>query len=145
MSRGRGTVNKVILLGRLGADPQLKYSPSGRANASFSLATNQVWKDQEGNQKDRTDWHRITAWGKLAEIMGEWLKKGSQVYIEGRLQTRSYEDTNGVKKYITEVVADDMTMLGKKGESDAEAVPAAEDEPISEDVPEAGVEDDLPF
>ena len=145
MSRGRGTVNKVILLGRLGADPQLKYSPSGRANASFSLATNQVWKDQEGNQKDRTDWHRITAWGKLAEIMGEWLKKGSQVYIEGRLQTRSYEDTNGVKKYITEVVADDMTMLGKKGESDAEAVPAAEDEPISEGVPEAGVEDDLPF
>ena len=145
MSRGRGTVNKVILLGRLGADPQLKYTPSGRANASFSLATNQVWKDQEGNQKDRTDWHRITAWGKLAEIMGEWLKKGSQVYIEGRLQTRSYEDTNGVKKYITEVVADDMTMLGKKGESDAEAVPAAEDAPVSEDVPEAGVEDDLPF
>ena len=142
MARGRGTVNKVILVGRLGADPQLKYTPSGRANASFNLATNAVWKDQEGNQQEKTDWHRITAWGKLAEVMGEWLKKGSYVYVEGRLQTRSYEDTNGVKKYITEVVATDMEMLGRKGEgtSTEEAPPAPEE--MSQ---ETGEEDDLPF
>ena len=143
MSRGRGTVNKVILVGRLGADPQLKYTPSGKANANFNLATNVVWKDQEGNQKDRTDWHRVVAWGKLAEVMGEWLKKGSYVYIEGQLQTRTYEDTNGVKKYITEVVASDMEMLGKKSEGGAE-----ESMPPVETQEEGGTEaggNDLPF
>jgi len=145
MARGKGTVNKVILIGRLGADPQLKYTPSGRANASFSLATNAVWKDQDGNQKERTDWHRISAWGKLAEIMGEWLKKGSQVYIEGRLQTRSYEDSNGVKKYITEVVADEMTMLGGKGDSSAASAPKSEEVPLPDDAPQANGDEDLPF
>ena len=145
MAIGRGTVNKVILVGRLGADPQLKYTPSGRANVNFNLATNAVWKDQEGNQQEKTDWHRVSAWGKLAEIIGEWLKKGSYVYIEGRLQTRSYEDSNGVKKYITEVVATDLEMLGKKGEG----APASEEAPSSEEVPmqegqqEGG--EDLPF
>lgn len=141
MSRGRGTVNKVILVGRLGADPQLKYTPSGRANASFSLATNAVWKDQEGNQQERTDWHRITAWGKLAEIMGEYLKKGSYVYLEGRIQTRSYEDSNNVKKWITEVVVSDMEMLGKKGDNAGSA--AAEDSPP--DFSEGSEPDDVPF
>ena len=143
MARGRGTVNKVILVGRLGADPQLRYTPSGRANASFNLATNAVWKDQEGNQQERTDWHRITAWGKLAEIMGEYLKKGSSVYIEGSLRTRSYEDANGVKKYITEVNASEMVMLGKK----SEGVSPDESQPEEPDVPEAAAEaeDDLPF
>jgi single-strand DNA-binding protein len=139
MARGRGTVNKVILVGRLGADPQLKYTPSGKATANFNIATNAVWKDQEGNQQEKTDWHRIVAWGKLAEVMGEWLKKGSYVYLEGRLQTRSYDDSNGVKKWITEVIATDMEMLGKKGESSdsGETVP---------DVPDAeGNEEDLPF
>ncbi len=139
MARGRGTVNKVILVGRLGADPQLKYTPSGKANASFNVATNAVWKDQDGNQQEKTDWHRVTAWGKLAEVMGEWLKKGSYVYLEGRLQTRSYEDTNGVKKWITEVVATDMEMLGKKGETKEEEAPPPEE------VPDAGEEEDLPF
>jgi len=140
MSRGRGTVNKVILVGRLGADPQLKYTPSGRANASFNIATNLVWKDQDGNQQEKTEWHRVTAWGKLAEVIGEWLKKGSYVYIEGRLQTRSYDDNNGVKKWITEVVATDLEMLGKKGEesTDTEAVPP-------EEIPEGNEESDLPF
>ena len=140
MSRGRGTVNKVILVGRLGADPQLKYTPSGRANASFNVATNLVWKDQDGNQQEKTDWHRVTAWGKLAEIIGEWLKKGSYVYIEGRLQTRSYDDNNGVKKWITEVIATDLEMLGKKGEgsSDTGAAP-------SEEIPAGNEESDLPF
>ena len=145
MARGRGTVNKVILVGRLGADPQLKYTPSGKANASFNVATNFVWKDQDGNQQEKTDWHRVTAWGKLAEVMGEWLKKGSYVYLEGRLQTRSYEDTNGVKKWITEVVATDMEMLGKKGEASAETGPPPEDVPEGEAEAEAEAEADLPF
>ncbi len=143
MASGRGTVNKVILVGRLGADPQLKYTPSGRANVNFNLATNAVWKDQEGNQQERTDWHRVSAWGKLAEIMGEWLKKGSYVYIEGRLQTRSYEDSNGVKKYITEVVATDLEMLGKKGEGAPSEAPSSEEMPPQEGSQEG--EEDLPF
>jgi len=148
MAQGRGTVNKVILLGRLGADPQLKYTPSGRATVSFNLATNAVWKDQEGKQQEKTDWHRVTAWGKLAEIMGEWLKKGSLVFLEGRLQTRSYEDTNGVKKYITEVVAQEMEMLGggKRGEAGGEgASPDAPPAGEPEGIPEAGDGSDLPF
>jgi single-strand DNA-binding protein len=139
-------VNKVILVGRLGADPQLRYTPSGKATANFNVATNYVWKDQDGNQQDRTNWHRVTAWGKLAEVMGEWLKKGSYVYLEGRLQTRSYEDTNGVKKWITEVVATDMEMLGKKAEgAGAQAGDEAPAESPPEDFSDAGGEEDLPF
>ncbi len=146
MARGRGTVNKVILVGRLGADPQLRYTPSGKATANFNVATNYVWKDQDGNQQDRTNWHRVTAWGKLAEVMGEWLKKGSYVYLEGRLQTRSYEDTNGVKKWITEVVATDMEMLGKKAEgTGTQAGDESPAESPPEDFSEGGGEEDLPF
>ncbi len=139
MSRGRGTVNKVILVGRLGADPQLKYTPSGKANANFNIATNVTWKDQEGNKQEKTDWHRVVAWGKLAEVMGEWLKKGSYVYIEGKLQTRSYDDSNGVKKWITEVVANDMEMLGRKGGETSSEEPQPEIEDTGEE------ESDLPF
>ncbi|MBN2030844.1 single-stranded DNA-binding protein [bacterium] len=139
MSRGRGTVNKVILVGRLGADPQLKYTPSGRANANFNIATNFSWKDQDGNKQDKTDWHRVVAWGKLAEVIGEWLKKGSYVYIEGKLQTRSYDDSNGVKKWITEVVATDMEMLGRKGGEAGSEEPQPEIEDAGEE------ESDLPF
>ncbi len=142
MSRGRGTVNKVILVGRLGADPELRYSQTGKANATFNLATNSYWKDQDGKNQERTDWHRVVAWGKLAEVMGEWLKKGSSVYLEGRLQTRSYEDANGVKKYITEVVASDMEMLGGKGESGSSGGANIPDAPDT-DAPES--EEDLPF
>lgn len=145
MARGRGTVNKVILVGRLGGDPELKYTPSGRANARFSVATNYVWKDQEGNQQDRTEWHRIVAWGKLAEVMGEWLKKGSYVYLEGRLQTRSWEDSNGVKKWMTEVVVSDMEMLGRKGEGAATESAPPEEFPEAGGGVEGGSEDDLPF
>ncbi len=142
MARGRGTVNKVILVGRLGADPQLKFTPSGKANASFNVATNYVWKDQDGNQQDKTDWHRVTAWGKLAEVMGEFLKKGSYVYLEGRLQTRNYDDANGVKKWITEVVVTDMEMLGRKGEGAG----GGGDDSGPEDAPSNNAEEeDLPF
>jgi len=146
MARGRGTVNKVILIGHLGADPQLKYTPSGSAFVNISIATNRVWKDQDGNQQERTEWHRVVAWRKLAEIIGEYLKKGSSVYIEGRLQTRSYEDTNGVKRYITEVVADEMVMLGKKGETvdTGDEYQAEPPPPGDENSPPEGA-DDLPF
>ena len=146
MAQGRGTVNKVILLGRLGADPQLRYTPSGRAVVNFSMATNQVWKDQEGKQQEKTEWHRVVAWGKLAEVIGEWMKKGSAAYIEGRLQTRSYEDTSGVKKYITEVVATDLEMLGGAGKKGAEDV-SPEPPPSEEAAPpaDANAGPDLPF
>ncbi|MBN1783003.1 single-stranded DNA-binding protein [bacterium] len=145
MSRGRGTVNKVILVGRLGADPQLKYTPSGRAFVNFSVATNQSWKDQDGNQQEKTEWHRVVAWSKLAEVVGEYLKKGSNVFIEGRLQTRSYDDANGVKRYITEIVANDLEMLGRKGEgADTGGAPDSEPPPPDEAAPPEG-EDDLPF
>lgn len=139
MAQGKGTVNKAILIGRLGADPELKYTPSGRAYTRFNLATNRVWKDQEGNKQEKTDWHKIVAWGKLAEIMGEWLKKGGRVYIEGRIETRSFEDKNGARRWITEVVADSLEMLGDKG--------AAGTSQEMESPPEASQEeeDDLPF
>lgn len=120
----KNDLNKVMLIGRIGADPQLRYTPSGRASASFNLATNRSWKDSDGNQKEETDWHRVVVWGRLAEVCGEWLKKGSQIYCEGRLQTRSY-DSDGQKKYITEVIMKDMQMLGggSKGDSFEQAPP----------------------
>jgi single-strand DNA-binding protein len=108
-----------MLIGNLGKDPELRYTTSGVAVATFSLATNESWKDQDGNLQERTEWHNIVAWKKLAEICGEWLKKGKKVYIEGRIQTRSYDDKNtGTKKYITEIVADNMIMLDYKAASD---------------------------
>lgn len=147
MAQGRGTVNKVILVGRLGADPQLRYTPSGKAVVNFTMATNMVWKDPDGKQQEKTEWHRVVAWSKLAEIIGEWLKKGSNAYIEGRLQTRSYEDTNGVKKYITEVVATDLEMLGGGGKKDVSATGGETLPPPDENVPPADNHSgqDLPF
>lgn len=149
MATGRGTVNKVILLGRLGRDPELRYTPSGAAVATLSLATNFVWKDQEGNQKESTEWHRVVVWRKLAEVAGNYLKKGGLVYIEGRLQTRSWNDKNNVTRYTTEVIADNLTMVGPKMERAEEPIeipPPAEDlGPMETDqVPEPS-EDDLPF
>ncbi len=108
---GRGSVNKVILMGHLGDNPELRYTPSGDAVTTFRVATNRVWKDKQGNQQEKTEWHRVVVRRKLAEICGEYLKKGSHVYLEGRLETRSWEDGSGNKKYITEVVANTMQML----------------------------------
>lgn len=108
-------VNKVILVGNLGRDPEVRYTKSGQAVASFSLATSEKWTGKDGNKEEKTEWHRIVAWGKLGEICGEYLSKGKQVYIEGRLQTREWEDNDGNKKQTTEIVANNMTMLGQAG------------------------------
>ena len=107
-------VNKVILIGNLGKDPEIRYTPQGAAVCNFSLATSRAWKDKDGNKKEETDWHNIVAFGKLAEICGEYLSKGRQVYIGGRIQTRSWDDKDGNKKYTTEIIADEMQMLGPK-------------------------------
>jgi single-strand DNA-binding protein len=111
------SVNKVILIGNLGKDPEVKFTPQGTAVAKFSLATNERYKDKSGEWQDRTEWHNIVAWAKLAEICGEYLKKGGKVYIEGRIRTDSWDDkTSGEKKYRTEIVANDLVLLGGRGE-----------------------------
>jgi len=110
------SVNKVILVGNLGKDPEVKYTPSGTAVAKFSLATNERYKDKSGEWQDRTEWHNIVVWQRLAEIVGEYVKKGNKIYIEGRLQTSSWEDKqSGEKKYRTEVIAHDLVLLGGRG------------------------------
>jgi single-strand DNA-binding protein len=113
------SVNKVILIGNLGKDPETRYLPSGEALTSFSIATSETWKDKtSGEKKEATEWHRISAFGKLAEICGEYLRKGSQVYIEGSLRTRKWQDKEGQDRYTTEVRADQMRMLGSRGGGD---------------------------
>ena len=109
MARG---VNKVILIGTLGKDPEVRYAQSGSALASVSVATNESWKDKNGEKQERTEWHRVKFFGRLAEIAGEYLKKGSQVYIEGSLRTEKYTDKAGVEKYSTDIIANEMQMLG---------------------------------
>jgi single-strand DNA-binding protein len=111
------SVNKVIIVGNLGKDPETRYMPSGDAQTSCSVATTDKWKDKaSGEQKEATEWHRIAFFGKLAEIAGQYLKKGSQVYIEGKLKTRKWTDKDGIEKYSTEIIADSMQMLGNKPE-----------------------------
>ena len=113
MARG---VNKVILVGNLGRDPEIKYTASGAAIANITIATSESWNDkQTGEKVEKTEWHRVVAFQRLAEIMGEYLRKGSQVYIEGKLQTRKWQDQSGADRYSTEVVANDMQMLGARG------------------------------
>lgn len=106
------SVNKVILIGNLGKDPEMRYMPSGDAIANFSIATTDTWKDKSGEKQEKTEWHRISMFGRQAEIAGEYLKKGSPVYIEGRLQTRKWQNKEGLDQYTTEIVADRMQMLG---------------------------------
>ncbi len=114
MSRG---INKVILVGNLGQDPEIRYTPSGLAIANVTVATSDSWKDkQSGEQQERTEWHRVVFFSRLAEIVGEYLRKGSQVYIEGRLQTRKWQDQSGQDRYTTEIVANDMQMLGSRSQ-----------------------------
>ena len=108
------SVNKVILIGNLGRDPETRYMPEGGAITNISIATTEKWKDKNGDMQEKTEWHRVAFFGKLAEIAGEYLKKGSQVYVEGRLQTRKWQDKDGQDKYTTEIVANVMQMLGSR-------------------------------
>ena len=109
-------INKVILIGNLGNDPEVRYTQAGTPVASFNIATTERWKGQDGQMQEQTEWHRITAWKGLAEVCGEHLKKGSRVYIEGKLQTRKWQDQNGNDRYTTEVIAREMKMLSSRGE-----------------------------
>ncbi len=145
----KGTVNKVILLGRLGKDPEMRYAPSGTAIATFSLATNHRQKS-EGEWVDKTEWHNLLAFGKTAEFVGEYLNKGKQVFVEGRLQTSSWEDQQGQKKYKTEILVNDLQMVGGKGDGgSATPTPSASSssEPAKQAPPKPASEeeDDLPF
>jgi single-strand DNA-binding protein len=110
-----GSVNKVILVGNLGADPELKYTPSNRPVCNLSVATNEVWKDKAGQKQERVEWHRVNVWGDQAEHCSKYLAKGRMVYVEGRIQTRSWDDKEGKKRYTTEVVADRVVFLGGQG------------------------------
>jgi single-strand DNA-binding protein len=111
-----GGVNKAILIGNLGADPEVRFTQGGQAVANFRIATSESWKDKNGQPQERTEWHRIVVWGKLAELCGEYLKKGRQCYVEGRLQTREWTNKDNQKQYTTEVVAQQVTFLGGRGE-----------------------------
>ena len=160
MARG---VNKVILIGNSGADPELRYTPGGTAVSNFSIATNESWTDSSGERQERTEWHRIVVWGRLAEICNQYLRKGSKVYIEGKLQTRSWEGQDGLKRYTTEVVARDMQMLDTRGEmggmdgsygggssqGGGQAKPqsdaSASDDTATSEPPPYAADDDLPF
>ena len=149
MARG---LNKVMLIGNLGADPEIRYTGSGSAVANVRLATAESWRDRDsGEQQERTEWHRVVFFGRLAEIVGEYLKKGSQVYVEGRLQTRKWQDRDGNDRYTTEIVAGEMQMLGSRAGGGAQpsnpmpdraaaSAPAAADE-----APMGDFDDDIPF
>jgi single-strand DNA-binding protein len=117
------SVNRVILVGNLGRDPELRYIPSGQAVANFTLATNDRWRDKEGNNQERTEWHRIVVWGKSAENCAQYLQKGRSVYIEGRLQTREWEDKDGNKRQTTETIAQTVQFLGGRGGAGGGAEP----------------------
>lgn len=126
------SVNKVILVGRLGNDPEVRYTATGSAVANISLATSENWKDkQTGEKQERTEWHRVVFYDKLAEIVAQYLRKGSLIYVEGRLQTRKWQDQNGQDRYTTEIIARDMTMLGSKSENSGTASYSAPTAPSS--------------
>jgi single-strand DNA-binding protein len=153
------SVNKVILVGNLGRDPEPRYAPDGGAITNVSIATTETWKDKNGEKQEKTEWHRVVFFSKLAEIAGEYLKKGSQVYVEGRLQTRKWQDKDGQDKYSTEIVADRMQMLGSRqgmgggdrGDREAPADREGGSRPAGKPAPaKAGnkfddFEDDIPF
>lgn len=141
-----GSVNKVILIGRLGRDPELRFTPQGRPVTNFTLATNEYWTDANGERQERTEWHRVVTWGKLAETCAKLLAKGKQVYVEGRLQTRSWDDRDGNKRYTTEIIASTMQILGS-AEGQDRTLPGEEsaDAPSGNGLPPAPEFDDVPF
>ena len=139
-------INKAIILGTLGADPETRYANNGSAITNISVATSEKWKDKNsGEMQENTEWHRVTAFGKLAEIMGQYLNKGSQVYIEGKIQTSKYQDNNGVDKYSTSIIANQMQMLGGKSNNESSGGNAQQRD--STTIPKAGgdFEKDIPF
>lgn len=136
------SVNKVFLLGHLGKDPDIRYMQNGTAVATFSIATSEQWKDNDGNAQERTQWHNIVAWRKLAEICGEYLKKGSHIYLEGKLQYRNYDDKNGLKRYVTEIVMEELVMLDTRG---GQAAPAPDTSNVATNAEPSAPIDDLPF
>lgn len=143
-------VNKVILVGRLGKDPEVRHLESGAVVANFPLATSETYKDKSGNRQEQTEWHNIVLWRGLAEIAEKYLSKGNQIYIEGKLRTRSWQDKEGVTKYTTEIIGDNMTMLGGKGEGDNSG-PVSDNRVETKQVQEVNIDDsseeddDLPF
>ena len=154
-----GSVNKVILVGNLGADPELKYTPSNRPVCNLSVATNEVWKDKAGQKQERVEWHRVNVWGDQAELCSKYLAKGRMVYVEGRIQTRKWQDKEGKDRYTTEVVADRVVFLGgqgpgaegaggggggskKRGWGEESQTPAAADAPSG---PPPSDDDNIPF
>jgi single-strand DNA-binding protein len=145
------SLNKAHIIGYLGGDPEVRYLPNGDAIANFSLATTERWKDKAtGENKDATEWHRIVIYGKLAEIAEKYLKKGSQVYIEGKLKTRKWQDKTGQDRYTTEIIADQMQMLGSKennsAENNAASQPAQRSVSVNKKgVDTSGLDDDIPF
>ena len=148
-SRG---VNKVILIGNLGQDPEVRYMPNGGAVCNITVATSETWKDKNtGENQERTEWHRVVLFRRLAEIAGEYLKKGSKVFLEGRLQTRKWQDQQGQDRYTTEIVADEMQMLDSRGGGSADFRPSQSNAaPQSSQQPQnapadGGFEDDIPF
>ena len=137
----KNSLNKVILIGNLGQDPEARFTPQGTAVCNLSVATNESWKDQNGEMQDRTEWHRVVMYGRMAETATEYMKKGQMVYVEGRLNTREWEDQNQIKRRTTEIRCDNFTMLGKR--SDSTSPPSAN--PDSSMKTDSGVDDDLPF
>ncbi|MEM6819438.1 MAG: single-stranded DNA-binding protein [Pseudomonadota bacterium] len=146
MARG---INKVILVGNLGQDPETRYMPSGGAVTNLRIATSESWKDkQTGEQQERTEWHSIAMFGRLAEISAEYLRKGSQVYIEGKLRTRKWQDKNGNDRYTTEVIADEMQMLGSRGGAGAPmsgGQQRQQQQPAQQPAAVSDFDDDIPF
>lgn len=136
------SVNKVILIGNLGADPELRYTSGGQAVADLRVATSRRWQGKDGSQQEDTQWHRVVVWGKTAEQCKEYLSKGRQAYIEGRLQTRAWEDRDGNKRYTTEVVAQQVLFLGGRGGSGASSEPPP---PSDQSMPSDLGDDDIPF
>ncbi len=146
MARG---INKVILIGNLGGDPETRYMPNGSAVTNITVATNESWKDkQTGEQKDRTEWHKVAMFNRLAEVAAEYLRKGSQVYIEGKLRTRKWQDKDGNDRYTTEIIADEMQMLGGRSGGSAPMSAGSSAESPASEPPKPGpddFDDDIPF
>lgn len=148
MARG---VNKVILIGNLGNDPEVRYTPSGSAVATISLATSETWRDkQSGELQDRTEWHRLVFFNRLAEIVGEYLRKGSKIYVEGSLRTRKWQDKTGVERHITEIIANEMHMLdsrssGNNKDKNIPPIHNSTEPPMDNQAASAPIDDDIPF